>query len=272
MTVGTFDQPDFETQGGTEYKTAIDNSIAVVGEVGGAFAPHEQSTPVMTVRVDAGRIFDKATPSFTEVAAQSTGTITAPASNPRKDIVYIDASTGTVGVATGSEAASPSDPAVPSGKIAIARVTLATSTTSITNQIIEDLRTYLYVEAGAAAQVYDAVFFAGYDSTFTKEDIAVQTYAKFVAARAFEITGEQAALETAPTGAALIFDFEVNGTTVYTTKPQFAATSTTLTAGTLKTDGTEDVAAGDVITFKITGIGSTEPGEGLTVALKGTVA
>lgn len=268
----TFTQPDFTTQLPAEVKNNLESSVGALAGVGNVFNAHAQTTPDMTVRVDAGRIFAKGTASFTEVAAQSTGTITAPVSNPRKDIVYIDALTGTVGVATGAEAASPSDPAVPAGKIAIARVTLATSTTSITNQIIEDLRTYLYVETEAPAQVYDAVFFAGYDSTFTKEDIAVQTYAKFVAARAFEIVGEEAAIETAPTGAALIFDFEVNGTTVYTTKPQFAATSTTLTAGTLKTDGTEDVAAGDVITFKITGIGSTEPGEGLTVALKGTVA
>ena len=118
---------------------------------------------------------------------------------------------------------------------------------------------------------YDIAFTAGFDSSSVKEDAAVQTYAEMVMARSGEIVGESGYADTAPTGAALILDIEKNGTTVYSTKPQFAATAQTLTAGTLKTDGTEDFVAGDRITFKVTQVGSTEPGEGIRFTLKGEV-
>lgn len=115
---------------------------------------------------------------------------------------------------------------------------------------------------------YDIAFNAGFSSVSVKEDVAVQTYAELVMARSGEILGEAGYADTAPTGAALILDIEKNGTTIYSTKPQFAATAQTLTAGTLKTDGTEDFASGDRITFKITQIGSTEPGEGIRFTIK----
>lgn len=118
---------------------------------------------------------------------------------------------------------------------------------------------------------YDVALVAGFSATMVKEDVAVQTYGELVMSRTGEITGEAAYADTAPTGAALILDIEKNGTTIYTTKPEFAATSQTLTAGTLKTDGTEDFVSGDRITFKITQIGSTEPGEGIRFTLKAEV-
>ena len=83
--------------------------------------------------------------------------------------------------------------------------------------------------------------------------------------------GESGYAETAPTGAALIVDIEKNGTSIYSTKPQFAASATALTAGTLKTDGTEDFAAGDRITFKVTQKGSSAAGQGVTFSVKGIV-
>jgi len=76
----------------------------------------------------------------TEVAPQMTALITAPTTNPRKDIVRINALTGTVGVVTGTEAASPVDPAVPAGNIAICRINLTTGMTEITNVDLDDLR------------------------------------------------------------------------------------------------------------------------------------
>ena len=133
--------------------------------------------------------------------------------------------------------------------------TLTNKTIDGNDNTIRDLKNYI-------------AFNAGYDSTSTKEDVAVQSYSKIVMPSAGSITGDQGAIETAPTGAALILDIEKNGTTVYSSKPQFAAGSSTYTAGTLKTDGTEDFAAGDVLTFKITQVGSTEPGEGLTFTLE----
>lgn len=141
MTVNTFTQPDMSSQGGSVYKGNIEGAIAALAEIAGAFACHQQSTADMTVAIDAGRIYNVDTEVLTSVAATSTGTITAPASNPRKDIVYIDETSGAVGVATGTEAASPSDPTIPAGKIPVARISLTTSTTEITNADLEDLRT-----------------------------------------------------------------------------------------------------------------------------------
>jgi len=90
---------------------------------------------------------------------------------------------------------------------------------------------------------------AGYSATMTGVNIEARDYYEIKIPRAFTATGEVASCGTAPTGADLIFDIEKNGTTIYTTKPEIAAGATTLTAGTLKTDGTEDFAAGDVLTF-----------------------
>lgn len=109
---------------------------------------------------------------------------------------------------------------------------------------------------------YDMAFNAGFDSAGVKEDCAVQPYGQLVAARAGSFVGESGYIDTAPTGAAFIVDILKNGTTIYTVKPQFAISANSLTAGTLKSDGTQDFVAGDRITFSVTQVGSTEPGEG----------
>ena len=138
MTVSTPLQPDYTTQNSAAYKAAIDGGFAALWRLGTAFAPHEQASPDMTVRLDAGVVWDGAT--LTEVAAQSTGTITAPASNPRIDLVVIDQVTGAVSVVTGTEDPSPTAPAPGTGKAPVAEVALATATTAITNSLITDRR------------------------------------------------------------------------------------------------------------------------------------
>lgn len=138
MTIATFQQPNFTTDSAAQYKAKIDASIAVVSRPGAAFAAHEQSTPNMTVRVAGGSVL--AGGSFAEIAAQSTGTITAPSVNPRIDRVVIDSATGAVSVVTGAEAASPTPPAVPPGKFPVARVALSVGQSSITNANITDER------------------------------------------------------------------------------------------------------------------------------------
>lgn len=75
-----------------------------------------------------------------EYVASQTLTFTAPSSNPRKDIVWIDPVLGQAHVSVGAESATPSDPSVPVGKIPIARVNLTVSTTEITISDIDDLR------------------------------------------------------------------------------------------------------------------------------------
>lgn len=140
MTVATFTQPDFTTQDAATYKSSLDASIAVMAQVGGMFACHQShpSTPNMTVKVDAGRLF--AGGAVTSVAQQTSGTITAPVGNPRIDRVCIHSSTGVAVVVTGTAAGSPTAPAIPAGYLPCAQIALTTSTTAITDGIITDER------------------------------------------------------------------------------------------------------------------------------------
>lgn len=140
MAVATYLQPNYNTQTGTDYPLTIDGDFSVNARIAAQFAPHEQASPNMTVRVDAGHIYNALTNTLTEVSGQNTGTITAPVGNPRYDIVYIDRISGSVGVATGTPAASPAYPAIPAGKVPVAAVLLQTSSTTITNSMITDIR------------------------------------------------------------------------------------------------------------------------------------
>jgi hypothetical protein len=117
-----------------------------------------------------------------------------------------------------------------------------------------------------AAMPYDIGFTAGFDADMVKEDVAVATYGEMVMARACTITGEVAYVDTAPTGATLIMDIMKNGTTIYaSTKPLIAISANTHTVGVATTTA---LASGDRVTFKITQIGSSEPGEGVRFTLK----
>ena len=138
MTVGQFLQTNYTTQTGTSYPLAIDADWAVAARLIDNFAPHAQATPNMTVALDAGHLFNGTV--LTEVAAQSTGTLTAPVSNPRIDRVVVDRGSGAVSVVAGTEAASPSPPAIPAGKAPVAQVLLQTSSTVIANSMLTDER------------------------------------------------------------------------------------------------------------------------------------
>ena len=141
--------PNAGAQTGTVYKANIDAGFAVLDRLAWAFAAHEQAAPDMTVRLDAGALFDGTT--LTEVAAQSTGAIAAPSVDPRIDRVVIDAASGAVSVETGTEAASPSPPAIPSGKLPVAQVALIVAQTEIVNADLTDER--VAATAGTAGLV-----------------------------------------------------------------------------------------------------------------------
>lgn len=106
-----------------------------------AFAPHQETVPVMTVRLEAGAIWDGG--DLTEVAAQSTTTIVVPTVDPRIDRVVIDRVTGAVSVITGTEAASPVAPDFTQGKAPICQVSLVLLQTTIVNDDITDERAVL---------------------------------------------------------------------------------------------------------------------------------
>jgi len=148
----------------------------------------------------------------------------------------------------------------------------ASSSDTLTNKTIDaDNNTITNIgisEMADAAKESTIPFIAGYASDMTGLDVAVQTYMEFLVVVPFSVIDDDGDAGTAPTGQAAILDIEKNGTTIYSSKPQFAAAATTLTGGTLKTDGTEDFAAGDKITFKVTQIGSSAAGQQFRFSLK----
>ena len=118
---------------------------------------------------------------------------------------------------------------------------------------------------------HDIAFYAGFDSTMTPIDIAVQKYAELVMSRTGTFTGEAGYIDVVCTGAAAIIDILKNGTSIYTVAPQFAVSTHTLTAGTIKSDGTQNFVSGDRITFEITQIGSTIKGQGVRFTVNAQV-
>lgn len=213
--------------------------------------------------------------------------ISTNADSAKWDLVVKDGATGGTGPAgagsldfsTTADPTANSDSAGTDGNGTFSINSVWTNTTSKDKFICEDAtataavwRKIVYLDANGLPNLpYDVAFVAGYDNAMVKEDVAVQTYGELVMSRTGSFVGESGYADTAPTGAALILDIEKNGTTIYTTKPQFAAGSQTLTAGTLKTDGTEDFVAGDRIAFKITQIGSTLAGQGVRLTVKAEV-
>ena len=111
----------------------------------------------------------------------------------------------------------------------------------------------------------DISFIAGYDSATVKDDIVVQTYGEMVLARTGSIEGEVGHIDTAGVGSAVIVDVLKNGSSIYSTKPQFASTATTMTAGTRSTT---TFSSGDRLTFKVIQIGSSTAGQGVRFMLK----
>lgn len=116
------------------------------------------------------------------------------------------------------------------------------------------------------AKPYDIAFVAGFDATMVAEDMAVQTYGEMVVPRGLTVMSETLLATIAPSGLAMVFDIEKNGTSIYATKPQVAAGVTTAMAGVF---ASSDISAGDRLTFKCTQIGSTVAGGGVLFTLAG---
>lgn len=151
-------RPNNTTQTATAYVGNIDNAFAVF-ELGSGpvFQAHAQATPNMTVRVEKGYLWNGPGSKVTSVAAQSSGTITAPVSNPRIDAIVIDVTAGAVAVVAGSEAASPSAPAIASNQIPLAFVTLGTGTSAITNSNLADARPTHFGDVGSGSSGLSSV-------------------------------------------------------------------------------------------------------------------
>jgi hypothetical protein len=112
---------------------------------------------------------------------------------------------------------------------------------------------------------YDISFIAGYSSATIAQAVVVQTFGEMVMARTGIFEGEVGYIDTVCTGQALICDVLKNGTSIYSTKPQFAISTNAMTAGVLSTTA---FVSGDRVTFKVTQIGSGAAGSGVRFMLK----
>lgn len=91
---------------------------------------------------------------------------------------------------------------------------------------------------------------------------------KLIADKAYTISKAYAYAVTAPTGAALIFDINKNGTTIWTTQANRLQVAATANYGTQTSFDVTTLAEGDVLSIDIDQIGSTVSGADITVQLK----
>lgn len=131
----------------TDYMTQIDANFIVSQRIGTNFLVNERvpgSARDMTVRILPGWLFSSGV--FTEVAAQVTTAFAAPTGAPRIDRVVADAGTGAVTVVTGTEAAAPVAPSLPSGKIPLAQVRLTPGMPAIGASMLTDERIWNFFD------------------------------------------------------------------------------------------------------------------------------
>ncbi len=142
----------------SQYNNLVDDAK------GGSFLlPHQQSSPDLTLKIEAGVCYVGATRVI--YAGGNSPSFTAPTTNPRIDLLVID-NAGTLTRVAGTEAGSPVAPAYPSDKLVICEVYNRTSQTQIfdTDQgagkgyIYNDVRPFLggsYI--ANASQIADGI-------------------------------------------------------------------------------------------------------------------
>ena len=222
--------------------TITEAKIAANAVTAGKFADGS----VSTAKIADDAVID------TKIAAQ---TITEASIVPNT-ITNISIATGTI---TGTQIA---DNAIGGDKI------------QLTNNVSGDLMYYdgaNWVRTAGLTSLggwnYDISFLAGYDDATVPTDVILnQVYAEMVMSRTGEFDGEVGYIDTQCTGQPLICDVLKNNSSIYTTKPQFPASTSPMTSGTLSTPAT--FVSGDKITFKITQIGSSTAGAGVRFMLK----
>lgn len=138
MTVATFTQPDATTQTGSAYKASIDGGFAVLRRLAGAFAPHAQAIPDLSVALDPGFVFNGE--RLVEIPAQVSQPLAIPSTLPRIDRIVVDRASGLVAVVAGEAAAAPLPPAIPSDAAPVAQVRVDPGMTAVTDSRISDER------------------------------------------------------------------------------------------------------------------------------------
>jgi hypothetical protein len=132
-----------EVSGARPYHTDLKSRLDSIRNgqypyVKSGFAVTESSPAAMTVDVAAGEASVNGV-DVRKSTSSTSGTITAPTTNNRFDVVVIS-SDNTISVVTGSESATPVLPVISASQKALGIIALTPSTTSITNSIITDAR------------------------------------------------------------------------------------------------------------------------------------
>jgi hypothetical protein len=97
------------------------------------------STPDMNVHVQTGAIYMPDGLRFEFSTITSIAIIAADATNPRKDIIYVD-SVGSIKYTAGTPATSPSEPALPIGSMKLSVIDIPAGDTAISQTQITDSR------------------------------------------------------------------------------------------------------------------------------------
>ncbi|MBX3455723.1 hypothetical protein [Ferrovibrio sp.] len=130
------------------------------------------------------------------------------------------------------------------------------------------LRKAIQAMIAAQSRPYDLHFIAGFGPDGNGVDLAVQVIGRTIMPRDVRFTAVRSRITLAPTGAAVILDVEKNGASIFATRPQFEIGATALTPGVI-TGGHVDFNTNDLLTVKVTQIGSVVKGQGLCFALAG---
>lgn len=120
--------------------TIFNNNMAILGRIAGSFIAGPTSPASFSISVAAGHLYVLSTTTLTAVAAQTVGPITAPVTHDRIDRVVGDATTGVASVVAGTEAASPTPPAIPAGKFPIAQVRTSPGIDNVASNMFTDER------------------------------------------------------------------------------------------------------------------------------------
>lgn len=221
------------------------------------FKATEAVTPDMTALIKAGKLMYGGT--LASQAQQTTSTITAPTTNPRIDRIVIDEQTGAYSIVTGTEAASPSAPAIPTGKLPVCQFQLETTTTAITNSMITDER-IVHRNSFSDLQVNTVDVFAAFCS-FTVAATPVVTDSKNIASVTnvntgiYEVTMSNAMANTTYGVIATVEnDVSVNGAVVLNV--DYSATDKTTTVFTIVLFGISAAALTDApekVTLQVVG-------------------
>ena len=112
---------------------------------------------------------------------------------------------------------------------------------------------------------YDIGFIAGFNGYHVAEAVSVKTYGQMIMCRLGTFVGVKGWLDSPPLGNTII-DIEKNGTSIFSTKPQFSQTNYLSTNYVFSTTSFSPTQR---ITFKVTTLGNVgQPGSGMRVILK----